>query len=186
MRSISLLKKTMACWRVKVKPASRIVPVLAIAAALTTSGALAQQSQAKPGKQTDSGHSGMMAANMEDQCKQMMTMHNQMMADMKAMDAGLDQKVAAMNAAKGNTKVDAMAAVINEMATQRKQMMAKTSSMRDQMMAHMGEHMAQPGSTGMGQSMAQCPMMTGMKGMEGMKGMKGMNKKPGDAPKEQK
>jgi hypothetical protein len=98
-----------------------------------------------------------------------------MMADMKAMDAGLDQKVTAMNAAKGNAKVDAMAAVINEMATHRKQMMAKTSNMRDQMMAHMGEHMAQPGGTGMGQSMAQCPMM---------KGMKDMDEQPADPHKE--
>ena len=166
MRSLALLKTTAARWLVQVKTTSRAVPVLAIAAALTTSGALAQQSQAKPGRQTDSGHSGMMTANMGDQCKQMMTMHNQMMADMKAMDAGLDQKVAAMNAAKGNVKVDAMAAVINEMATHRKQMMAKASNMRDQMMAHMGEHMAQPGGTGMGQSMAQCPMMKGMKDMD--------------------
>jgi len=56
-------------------------------------------------------------------------------------------------------KVDAMAAVINEMATQRTQMMAKMSGMQDQMMAHMGEHMAQTGSAAMKQSMAQCPMM---------------------------
>ena len=178
MRSLVLLKTTAARWLVKVKATSRAVPVLAIMAALTTSGALAQQSQAKPGKHTDSGHSGMMTAKMGDHCKQMMTMHNQMMADMKAMDAGLDQKVAAMNAAEGNAKVDAMAAVINEMATHRKQMMAKTSNMRDQMMAHMGEHMAQPGGTGMGQSMAQCPMM------KGMKGMKDMNEQPADPHKD--
>jgi hypothetical protein len=108
----------------------------------------------------------MMSGNMGDHCKQMMTMHNQMMADMKAMDAGLDQKVTAMNAAKGNAKVDAMAAVINEMATQRKQMMAKTASMRDQMMAHMGEHMAQSDGPAMRQSMAQCPMMKSMKEMD--------------------
>lgn len=159
----------------KVKTTSRLVPVLALAAALTTSGGLAQQIPPKAGKQPGSGQSGMMSGNMGDHCKQMMTMHNQMMADMKAMDAGLDQRVAAMNAAKGNAKVDAMAAVINEMATQRKQMMAKTSSMRDQMMAHMGEHMAQPGGTGMGQSMAQCPMM---------RSMKGMDEKAAGAPKE--
>jgi hypothetical protein len=168
MRTLTLLKTTAARWLVKIKTISRIVPVLAIAAALTTSGALAQQSQPKAGKQPGSGQSGMMSGNMGDHCKQMMTMHNQMMADMKAMDAGLDQKVAAMNAAKGNAKVDAMAAVINEMATQRKQMMAKTSSMRDQTMAHMGEHMAQSDSPAMRQSMAQCPMMKGMKGMKGM------------------
>lgn len=166
MRSIPWLNTTAARWRVKVKTTSQIVPVLAIAVALATGGAFAQQSQPGPGNQAGSGRSGMMSGNMGDQCKQMMAMHTQMMADMKAMDASLDQKVAAMNVAEGNAKVDAMAAVINEMATQRKQMMAKTSSMRDQMMAHMGEHMAQPGSTGMGQSMGQCPMMKGMKKMD--------------------
>ena len=166
MRSLMLLRTTPARWLMKVKTTSRMVPVLALAAALTASGGLAQQSPPKAGKQAGSAQSGMMSGNMGDHCKQMMTMHNQMTADMKAMDAGLEQKVAAMNAAKGNAKVDAMAAVINEMATQRKQMMAKTSSMRDQMMAHMGEHMAQPGGTGMGQSMAQCPMMKGMKDMD--------------------
>ena len=144
-----------------VKTTSRILPVLALAAALTASGALAQQSQPKAGKPP--AKSGMMSGNMGDQCKQMMAMHTQMMADMKAMDSSLDQKVAAMNAAKGNAKVDAMAAVINEMATQRTQMMSKMSGMQDQMMAHMGEHMAQSGSAAMKQSMAQCPMMKGMK-----------------------
>jgi hypothetical protein len=54
----------------------------------------------------------------------------------------LGQKVAAIKAANGNAKIDAMAAVINEMVAQRKQMMANLSSMQSQMMAHMGEHMA--------------------------------------------
>lgn len=150
----------------KVKTTARILPVLALAAALTASGALAQQSQPKARKQPASGHSGMMSGKTGDQCKQMMAMHSQMMADMKAMDASLDQKVAAMNAAKGNAKVDAMAAVINEMATQRTQMMAKMSGMQDHMMAHMAGHVAQSGATAMRQSMAQCPMMKGMKGMD--------------------
>jgi hypothetical protein len=146
----------------KVKTISRILAVLALAAAVTATGVLAQQGQPKAGNQPGSGQSGMMSGNMGDRCKQMMTMHNQTMADMKALDASLDEKVAAMNTAKGNAKVDAMAAVINEMASQRKQMMAKMSNMRDQMMAHMGEHMSQSGSTAMRPSMAQCPMMKGM------------------------
>ena len=146
----------------KVKTISRILAVLALAAAVTATGVLAQQSEPKTGNQPGNGQSGMMSGNMGDRCKQMMTMHSQMMADMKALDATLDQKVASMNTAKGNAKVDAMAAVINEMASQRKQMMAKMSSTRDQMMAHMGEHMSQSGSTAMRPSMAQCPMMKGM------------------------
>lgn len=146
----------------RIRATLTILAVIALAVALTTVGVFAQQSQPNAGQQPGRGQSGMMSGNMGDRCKQMMAMHNQMMADMKTMDASLDQKVAAMNAAKGNAKVDAMAAVINEMASQRKEMIAKMSSMRDQMMEHMGEHMAQSGSTAMRQSMAQCPMMKGM------------------------
>ena len=67
----------------------------------------------------------------------MMAMHEQMMADMKAMDATLDKKVAAMNAAKGSAKVDAVAVVINEMITHQRQMMAKMMSMHENMMKGM-------------------------------------------------
>ncbi|MDZ4797230.1 MAG: hypothetical protein SGI92_03635 [Bryobacteraceae bacterium] len=148
-----------------VKTTSRILPVLALAAALTASGVLAQQSTPKAGKKAAGGKSGMMSGNMGDHCRQMMAMHSQMMADMKTMGASLDQKVTAMNAAKGNAKVDAMAVVINEMATQRTQTMAKMSGMQDQKMAHMAQHMAQSGNPAMQESMAQCPMMKGMKGM---------------------
>lgn len=113
----------------KVVLTSRILAAVALAAALMASGAFAQESEPK---------AGMQPGNM-----QMMAMHNQMMAEMKAMDASLDLKVAAMNAAKGRAKVDAMAAVINEMVSQHKQMMAKMMGMHE-------------------------PMMTGVKDMKGM------------------
>jgi outer membrane protein TolC len=58
-------------------------------------------------------------------------------AERKAMDASLDLKVAAMNAAKGRAKIDATAAVINEMVSQQKQMMAKMMGMHEQMMKGM-------------------------------------------------
>lgn len=138
---------------------SRYVLAVAIAAGLAATALVAQQNQSKAGAQKDAGQSGMMTGKMADQCRQMMARHNQTMADMKAMDAALDQKLAAMNAAKGKAKVDAMAAAINEMAAQRKQMMSKMTGMQDQMMAHMGEHMGQSGSPAMRQPMEQCPMM---------------------------
>ena len=128
MRSNTLLKTTGAHLLVIAITTSRILPVLALAAALA-GGALAQQNEPKAGMPPGSGQSGMMSGNM-----QMMAMHNQMMADMKAMDASLDLKVAAMNAAKGKEKVDATAAVINEMVTEQKQMMAKMMGMHEQMM----------------------------------------------------
>ena len=45
----------------------------------------------------------------------MKQMHQKMMAEMQAMDQKLDSLVAQMNAAQGQAKVDAIAAVINEM-----------------------------------------------------------------------
>jgi len=103
----------------KVVSTSRILGTIAFAVALMASGAFAQESESK---------AGMQPGNM-----QMMAMHNQMMAEMKAMDASLDLKVAAMNAAKGREKMDAMAGVINEMVSQHKQMMGMHESMMKDM-----------------------------------------------------
>lgn len=49
----------------------------------------------------------------------------EMMADLKAMDGRLDEKLAAMNAAQGEARMDAMAALLNELVTQRKTMHEK-------------------------------------------------------------
>ncbi len=57
-----------------------------------------------------------------------------MKAEMASLDAKLDSLVATMNSATGTQKVDAMAAVINELAAQRK---AKS-------MFHCPMHSAQP------------------------------------------
>ena len=108
---------------------SRISGAVMFAAVLMASGAFAQESESKAGIPPGVGQGGMMGGN-----PQMMAMHGQMMADMKAMDATLDLKVAAMNAARGRAKVDAMAAVINEMVAQHKQTMAKMMGMHDPMM----------------------------------------------------
>jgi hypothetical protein len=66
-------------------------------------------------------------------------MHARMMADMKAADQRLDALVAKMNSASGQAKVDAVAAVVNELVTQR---------------------------TAMQEMMASCPMMQNMGGMK--------------------
>lgn len=142
MRSLRTLDKAAARGLATPKGLSRGVTMLAMAVALAAGAALAQQAPPKAAEHPGAGHAGMMmGGNMGD----MMSMNTQMMMDMKAMDARLDQKLAAMNEAKDKNKVEAMAAVINEMATQRKQMMAKMSTMREQMMGHMGERMGQPG-----------------------------------------
>lgn len=133
---------------------SFILP-LPLAVVLFVVGAAAQESGGKPATR----------AGMNERCRQMMSMHDSMMAEMKAMDASLDQKIAAMNAAKGEARVNAMAAVITEMAAQRKQQRETMSGMRDQMMTHMSGHMAQSGGAGGRQAMIECPMMKGAREM---------------------
>lgn len=62
------------------------------------------------------------APRMAARCQQMMT-------DMKAMDGRLDEKLAAVNAAQGQAKVDAMAALLTELVAQRKAMHEKMAGM---------------------------------------------------------
>ena len=122
-----------------------------LSAALGTA-IVAQNQQDQPAATPGAGKS--MSSAMQPDCKNMMAKRDQMMADMKAMDASLDRKVAAMNSATGTAKVDAMASVINEMVAQRKQMQQKRMTMQQQMMQHMASHMM-AGK----QSMTNCPMM---------------------------
>lgn len=74
---------------------------------------------------------------------QHMKERDEMMSRMKEMDARLDEKVAAMDAAKGDQKVEAMAAVIKEMVSQRKDMQEHMMKMHDMRKEHMMEHMKQ-------------------------------------------
>ena len=73
-------------------------------------------------------------SNMQD----MMKMHEQMMADMKAADAKLDALVKEMNAATGNAKINAVAAVINELVRQHKAMEAHMDQMHENMIGGRG------------------------------------------------
>ena len=110
---------------------------VALVATIGTTSAFAQQAVAPPPQ------SGMMQDKMAgkgDQSTKMMAMREKMMADMKANQAKLDLKVAAMNASERTAKTDAIAAVINEMVLQQKQMMANMDTMCKQMM----ENMAHP------------------------------------------
>ncbi|MCL4395251.1 MAG: hypothetical protein M1482_10700 [Chloroflexi bacterium] len=126
--------------------------IFAFTAVLTTVGLYAQAHRdhatapvsPSPQQQTASG-------KMPDACRAMMAKRDQMMADMKAMDAKLDQKVAAMNSAAGPAKVDAMAAVINELVSQRRQMQNMMSMNGAPMMGMMGG--------GNQRAMMDCPMM---------------------------
>ena len=78
------------------------------------------------------GKSGDTAGGKERH-ERMQAHHEEMMAEMKAMDARLTEKVAAMNAAGGNDKIEAMAAVINELVAQRKTMQEHMMSRHENM-----------------------------------------------------
>jgi len=120
---------------------------VALMAVIGTTSAFAQQTVAPP------PHSGMMQNKMAgkgDQSAKMKAMREKMMADMKANDAKMNMKVAAMNAAEGTAKTDAIAAVVNEMVLQHKQMMANMDTMCKQMMEHMAHPDAPMKGMGMG------------------------------------
>lgn len=102
------------------------------------------------------GHSMQLPA----QCQAMMQKMQSMHTAQKAMDDRLTALVAEMNTAKGSARVDRMAAVINEMVTQRKRMRDEMTAMMPDMMNHMMQHMQNGMMSGM-QSMANCPMMSG-------------------------
>ena len=102
----------------------RIMVVVALVIGVPTMWAFAQQSQPA----------------MPD----MMKMHQQMMAEMKAGGEKLDALVAHMNCAGGAAKVDAVAAVVTELVRQQKAMHQHMDQMHAQMM---GRGMA--GSRGM-------------------------------------
>jgi len=53
----------------------------------------------------------------------------QMMEEMKASDARLEEQVKRMNETQGTEKIDAMAAALNELVTQRRTMHARMASM---------------------------------------------------------
>jgi len=71
----------------------------------------------------------------------MMKMHEKMMAEMKAGDAKLDALVKQMDTAAGDTKVNAVAAVVSELVRQHKAMHEHMGQMHQQMMGGRGTMM---------------------------------------------
>ena len=114
----------------------------------------------------------MMEDKMLERCREMTEQRQKMMAEMKAQDAELTAKVAVMNSAPEDTKLDLIADVVTIMVEQRTAMHAGMEKMQGKMMQHMMQHM-QMGK----ESMSQCPMMRDMQ-------MKGMDEKMKDAYKQ--
>lgn len=103
---------------------------------------------------------------MMDKCQEMMEKHEAMQVKMAERDAHLQERIDAMNAATGETKVEAIAAVINELIEQRHAMHDMMMKMGPEMMRHMMEHM-HPEMTD--EMMGKCPMMQKMKGKDAQK-----------------
>ena len=106
------------------------------------------------------GKPGMMDEKMMEES--MMAHHKEMMAKMEAADARLDELVKTMNAATGSKKTNAVAAVLNELIAQRKQMRNDMMAMQPEMMKHMMAHMEAGMVKGVEEAMAKCPMMKAM------------------------
>ena len=92
--------------------------------------------------------------DMPQQCQAMMAKKNERMAKMQEADTQLQQKLATMNKAQGQAKVDAMAAILTQMVNQRAEMREQMMSMSDDGMKHMMGHM------GNQDAMKNCPMMS--------------------------
>src|SRR5215204_5561237 len=98
----------------------RHIGIFLLAATLTPVALSAQQ----PGQHRDSA---------------MMMNHEKMMQQVQAADARMDRLVGEMNHATGQKKVEAMAAVINELVAQRMQMRSHMMQMMERM--HSGHMM---------------------------------------------
>lgn len=135
---------------------------LTLALALATWLPSAANAADKPMKPMKGGnHQMTTGTNMMQRCQAMMEQKQKMMAAMKVQDAELAAQVAKMNNAPESKKVELMAALVTRMVEQRTARHARMEGMQAGMMQHMMQHMQ------MGQeSMAECPMMAGMKGRD--------------------
>ncbi len=150
-----------------------LVPAIVTAVALALAGgAIAQtatpaaktpEKAAMSGPHHASATKGHDMTAMKAECEAMMAKKQAMQEKVKAMDATLDKLVAEMNAAKESKATDAlekpMAAVLNELVSQRKVLHTMMAEMQPSMMEHMGHHMHMGGMKGAMAPMADCPMM---------------------------
>jgi hypothetical protein len=109
---------------------------IGVASLLSPSSASAQMT---PGMKMGQGK----GTGMPPACQEMMSMRQSMRAEQATADAKLNDLVAKMNAASGEQKVDAIAAVVSEMVAQRQARHEKMAAMQGKMEA----------------AMANCPMM---------------------------
>ncbi len=109
-------------------PATLVAGVLALAI-VAVPALWAQNAQQAMPMQGQQMQRGMMAGGQAQTSDQMKARHDQMMQQMKDHMARMDELMAKMNEATGQAKVDAVAAVLNEMWSQRKEMMESMGEM---------------------------------------------------------
>jgi hypothetical protein len=110
--------------------AKRFIGTAVIALALTFGGLVGSRAIAASRGQTAASSATQQPSTMPDMTK----MHEQMMAQMKADNAKLAELAKQMNAAQGTAKVDATAAVVNELVRQHLAMADHMSKMSGAMM----------------------------------------------------
>ncbi len=107
-----------------------VVTMVVLAAYSPSSYLAAEPSRHQPPAAAQHEHDQPAAAGMAGMTK----MHQQMMAEMSAADARLDQLLSVMTAATGEAKVAGIAAVVTELVHQQKTMHQRMGTMHDQMM----------------------------------------------------
>lgn len=113
-----------------------LLVVLVIAPGARRSGLIAQTQPATAPQQQQQPPQQQPPPQMSMQ--DMTRLHDQMMEQMKAGDAKLDALVTEMNAAKGEAKIDAVAAVVSELVAQQKTMHGHMGQMHQMMMGGRG------------------------------------------------
>jgi hypothetical protein len=137
-----------------------VLPLMALfwMPTMSTNAQSNELSTAQAGQHSMMGQ-GMMQSQMNERGKAMTGPQKNMQMEMKSSDAKLDKLIAAMNEATGTNKVDAIAAVINYMAGQNKEMQHRMLEMQSQMMQ--STPVQKPAGA---QSPESCPMMKDMTG----------------------
>ncbi len=130
----------------------------------TEEGACPMMVDQKPGMPPMGGMPGMpgmgaMRGNQSGPCAEMMQARAAARAELAAFDAKLDGLMAKLDAAKGNQRLDAMAAVLHELVAQRKVMRERMESMQQAGMQHAMQHLQMGMMKGLMGAGHGCPMM---------------------------
>ncbi len=125
--------------------------------ALVTAAGAQQTAAPRHGEQPQ----GQTAAAVDEECQRMMTMRHEMMQKRKEAEARLEALLHRLDTAEGQAKLDALVAVVKELASQQKALGNERQEERPRMMVHMMRHMHAAMMQGSDPAQA-CPMMRSM------------------------